>query len=170
VSSAAEDLNHEACDGSSFYLLPTQCSDQNLSEGLIDYYEKINRILNYGEFRHLEYEPMLRRGRKDNVSRSYDKYTQISSDNTVKVTNTINIFNAILCKIKNDKIVKDEQELMTKEFLLDQENDDSGVARIQDVPVTIPFSESAGDENKVIIPYQKGHNIPEMQDSSNKPE
>jgi len=64
VSSAAEDLNHGAGDVSHFYLLPTQCFDKNLNEGLADYFENLNHILNYGEFRHPEYEPMLRKEKK----------------------------------------------------------------------------------------------------------
>ena len=51
VSAVAEDLNHGAGDGSHFYLLPTLLLDKNLNEGLIDYYENINNILDYGEFR-----------------------------------------------------------------------------------------------------------------------
>jgi len=48
VASAAEDLNNGAADGSRFYLLPTQCYDKSLSEGLTDYFESIYYILNYG--------------------------------------------------------------------------------------------------------------------------
>jgi len=48
---------------------------------------------------------MLRRGRKEDFSRSFLKYThEISSDNTVRVTTTSNIFTTILSKIKNDAI------------------------------------------------------------------
>jgi len=46
VLSAAEDLNNGVGDGSHFYLLPTQCLDKSLSEGLTDYFESINYILN----------------------------------------------------------------------------------------------------------------------------
>jgi len=59
---------------------------------------------------------MLRRGRKENIIRCYDKYPQISSDNSVKVTTTGNVFSAILSKIKNDEIVKKDQEILTNAF------------------------------------------------------
>ena len=62
VSAVAEDLNHEAGYGSHFYLLPTILLENNLNEGLIDFFQNINHILDYGEFRHPEYDPMLRRG------------------------------------------------------------------------------------------------------------
>jgi len=77
VSSATKYLSNGAGNGSNFYLLPTQCYDKSLYEGLTDY------ILNYEEFRQPEYEPILRRGRKENVIRSCIKYTQISIDNNV---------------------------------------------------------------------------------------
>jgi len=47
-------LNHGAGDGSLFYLLPTQIIDKNLNESLTDYFENINNINDYGEFRHPE--------------------------------------------------------------------------------------------------------------------
>jgi len=150
VSSAAEDLNQEAGDGSHYHSLPTQCFDKNLNKGLTDYFENIKHIIDYGEFRHPEYEPMLRRGRKENVIRSYDKYIQISSDNTAKVTATSNVFSAILSKIKNDTIVIEEQELLISAFLLDQQIDDSAVARIQNVPVSFYF-----ENNSYLIIYNK---------------
>jgi len=118
VLSAAEDLNHGAGDGSHFYLLPTQCSDKNLNEGLTDYFENLNRILTYGEFRHPEYEPLFRRGTKVNVSRSYDKYRRTSNEEVVQVTN-INILTAILTKTNNDAIVKEQEENLTNANLLD---------------------------------------------------
>jgi hypothetical protein len=93
--------------------------ENNLNEGLIDYFQNINHILDYGEFRHPEYDPMLRRGIKQIVIRSYDKYTQISSDNTVHVTTPSNIFSAILSKIA---ILK-EQEDLTNAYLLDEKKD-----------------------------------------------
>ena len=104
--------------------------DKSLSEGLSDYFQSINHILDYGEFQHPEYEPMLRKGTKQPVIRSYDKYTQISTDNNVEVTTTSNVFSAILSQIA---IVKEQQELTTA-FLLDEENIDS-VARIENFPV-----------------------------------
>ena len=61
---------------------------------------------------------MLRRGIREIVIRSYDQYTQISSDNTVQVTTTSNIFSAILSKIA---ILK-EQEDLTNAFLLDEKD------------------------------------------------
>ena len=144
MSAVAEDLNHGAGDGSHFYLLPTLLLDNNLKEGLTDYYENINHILDYGEFRHPEYDPMLRRGIREPVIRSYDKYTQISSDNTAKVTTTSNVFSAILSQIA---IVKEQQELTTA-FLLDEENNDDSVAKIQDVPVVTIQAEPAVEEDK----------------------
>ena len=76
---------------------------------------------------------MLRKGTKEPVIRSYDKYTQFSSDNTVKVITTSNVFTKILSKINNDAIVKMEQEVLTNAFLFDQQNV-SGVATNQDIP------------------------------------
>jgi hypothetical protein len=163
VSAVAEDLNHGAGDGSHFYLLPTILLDKNLNEGLIDYYENINHILDYGEFRHPEYDPMLRRGIKDIVIRSYDQYTQISSDNTLQVTTTSNVFSAILSKIA---ILK-EQEDLTNAFLVDEKKDKevaveekkeiitdnvemANQAEIKDIPVA-NLVEAAVEEKKEII-------------------
>jgi len=148
VSAAAEDFNHGAGDGSHFCLLPTQLLDKNLNEGSTDYYENINNILDYGEFRHLEYDSMLRRGKTEDVIRSYDRYTQIHCDNIVQVTTNSNIFNKTLSKIKNDAIVRKEQELLTNAFLLDEQND--SVAGNQDIPVA-NLAELAVVEKKEII-------------------
>jgi hypothetical protein len=175
VSAAAEDLNHGAGDGTHFFLLPTQMLDRSLSEGLIDYFQNMNYILDYGEFRHPEYEIMLRKGTKQPVMRSYDKYTQFSSDNTIKVITTSNVFTKILSKINNDAIVKNEQEILTKAYLQDITNADQAEEKVplnnqdestvnnpkedkesQDVSLTIPLAESASDESKVVIPDQKG--------------
>jgi hypothetical protein len=111
---------------------------------------------------------MLRRGIKINVSRSYDKNTQISNEETVQVT-TSNVFTAILTKINNDVIVKEQQKILTNAYLLDVQKKDSNVTRIQDVPVPIPLAESA-DDKKAIKQNQKGKNVLEIQDSSNMPE
>jgi len=119
LSAVAEDLNHGAGDGTHFYLLPTQLLDNNLNEGLIDYYENINHILDYGEFRHPEYDPMLRRGIKDIVIRSYDRYTQISIDNNVKVSTTSNVFSAILSQIA---ILKEQEDLINA-YSIDEKKD-----------------------------------------------
>jgi len=42
------------------------------------------------------------------------------------------------------------------------------MARNQDVPDTIPLAESAGNENKVIIPEQKGDTLLEIQKISKR--
>jgi len=110
VSAVAEDLNHGAGDGSHFYLLPTLLLENNLNEGLIDYFQNINHILDYGV------DPKLPRGIKAIVIRSYNKYTQISSDNTVQVTTTSNIFSAMLSQIA----ILMEQEDLTNAYLLDE--------------------------------------------------
>ena len=159
--------------------------DKSLSEGLIDYFQNMNYIIDYGEFRHPEYEIMLRKGTKQPVLRSYDKYTQFSSDNTVKVITTSNVFTKILSKINNDAIVKNEQEILTKAYLQDITNADQAEEKVplnnqdestvnnpkedkesQDVSLTIPLAESASDESKVITPDQKGNNVREIQESS----
>jgi len=118
------------------------------TKGLIDYYKNINHILDYGEFRHPEYDSMLRRGIKDIVIRSYDKYTQISIDKNVKVLITSNVFSALLSKIAD---VKELQELTTA-FLLGKENNDS-VAIIQDVSVAILAGSSVKENKEIIANY-----------------
>ena len=82
---------------------------------------------------------MSRRGIKDIVIRSYDKYTQISSDNTVQVTTTSNVFSDILSKIA---ILK-EQEDLTNSPLLDQKEIKAN--NVEEIPPK--KDESAGNES-----------------------
>ena len=84
---------------------------------------------------------MLRREIKDTVIRSYDKYTQISSDNTVQVTTTSNVFSAILSKIA---ILK-EQEDLTNACLLDQKKDKETTVEEEKEIIADNVEESAGN-------------------------
>jgi len=89
---------------------------------------------------------MLRRGIKETVIWSYEKYTQISSNNIVKVTTTSNVFSVIPSKIA---YVKEQQEHTTA-FLLDEQENKNSVARIRDVPDSIP-AESVVEEGPFIF-------------------
>ena len=107
---------------------------------------------------------MLRRGIKQIVIRSYDKYTQISSDNTVQVTTTSNIFSAILSKIAEVKELQD----LTNAYLSDEKKDQENAveekkeiiadnvemarnqAKIKDISVA-NLAEAAVEEKKEII-------------------
>ena len=84
---------------------------------------------------------MLRRGINEIVIRSYDQYTQISSDNTVQVTTTSNVFSAILSKIA---ILK-EQEDLTNAYLLDQKKDKEIAVEEKKEIIADNVEESAGN-------------------------